>query len=157
MSNAKPRKPRAGIFSRISGLIGDAAPVWHPADRPYPSLFDLARSGAQLQGKGGVYLVWHLGVRPRWLRAGQAGDLGQSFSTLAAADVFVACRVHGGVFASWCFASAEQRPGIVRFLAERLRPALQDVIVPGEPRDETAAAISFSFPPGTQALVERSS
>jgi hypothetical protein len=131
--------------------------VWQPADRFYPSLFDLASSVRDLKGKQGVYLVWHLGVRPRWLRAGQARDLGQSFGTLAAADAFISCRVHGGVFASWCFAPAEQRPGIVRFLAERLEPALQTFVVPGEPHDETAAAIAFSFPPGTRDLVEHSS
>jgi hypothetical protein len=66
---------------------------WHPASAAYPSLFDLAGHGAALEGKGGVYALWHLGVRPQWLRIGAGANLMDCLKAAAAAPPVAAYRI----------------------------------------------------------------
>ena len=124
--------------------------VWHPAGGIYPSLFDLAGHRAALEGKAGVYAVWHLGVRPQWLRAGGTANLLDSLRTAAAAPQIAAYRGNGGVFVAWTFAEAARLPGIVLHLQARLAPALQYLTFPGETlADMAGTPVTFPLPPGT--------
>jgi hypothetical protein len=110
----------------------------------YPTLFEMNASA--LNGRGGVYLIWHLGVRPQWLCVGQSADLAKSFATLAKAPDIVLFRANGGVFAAWSFMDPERRPGVVRYLSELLKPSLQGSAM--APANVTP--IPIALPPGTQ-------
>jgi hypothetical protein len=123
---------------------------WRPADAAYPSLFDLAGHGAALDGKGGIYAVWHLGVRPQWLRIGAGANLLECLTAAAAAPQMSTYRGNGGVFAAWSLPDAARRPGIVLHLRTRLEPVLQHLALPGENTpDQTSTPILFPLPPGT--------
>lgn len=126
------------------------ADAWHPATGVYPSLFDLAGHTAALDGKGGVYALWHLGVRPQWLRIGAAGDLLGCLRVLSAVPQVAAYRGNGGLFVAWTFPEAARLPGIAHHLRARLEPALQYLVIPGEAvLDPAVVPVAFPLPPGT--------
>jgi hypothetical protein len=99
-----------------------------------------------------VYVVWHLGAAPRWLRVGVSTDIAASLKAIADLAPIAACRPNGGVFAAWSFAQQNQRAGIVKYLSQRLRPAFQEPLVAGESAGGEAVAVTFPLPPGTQDL-----
>ncbi len=140
-----------GLISRVSGLIAGKSQPWRP-DPPYPSLFDLGVHRRDLDHSGGVYVLWHLGVKPRWLRASHSLDLSASFAALADLAQIASCRANGGVFVAWSAALADRRAGIVRHLVERLRPVFQALTIPGESPFGETPPIDFPLPPGTQDL-----
>jgi hypothetical protein len=140
-----------GLISRVSNLIAGAAQPWNPGP-PYPSIFELAAHRSDLERKGGVYLLWHLGVRPRWLRAGHSIDLAGSFAAQAELKAIASCRSNGGVFVAWSAVQRDRRAGVVRYLAQRLEPAFQALAVPSEDALHETAPIVFPLPPGTQDL-----
>ena len=125
---------------------------WHPVDQGYPSLFDLKAHAPGLNGKGGVYALWHLGVRPQWLRIGAGANLGCCLNSAAAALAASKLRANGGIYAAWALVDAARWPGIVQHLRVRLAPVLQDTVVVGDiVWDAAPAPILFPLPPGTTA------
>jgi hypothetical protein len=139
----------------VSGLLAskDTAPpqMWRPTDRPYPRLADLDPTSLGLTGQEGIYAVWHLGVRPQWLRVGAAADLGAALSQLAQTPWVKSHKDNHGVFVSWAFVSQNQSAGFVRYLAETLSPAYQSEPFPGDRAFDLATlSIACPLPPGTQ-------
>lgn len=146
----------SSVFKRIAGALvprpeKDASHRWEPADGVYPRL--LLFDPKALGGRSGVYLIWHLGVRPQWLRVGFASDLGAAAAVLAAAPEIASFSANDGPFLSWCFCPAGEAPSLVNFLANRLKPALQtvplscDVIL-----DPAVPATPCALPPGTKDI-----
>ncbi|MHB1207682.1 MAG: hypothetical protein ACYCZX_19115 [Rhodospirillaceae bacterium] len=124
--------------------------AWYPASGVYPSLFDLAGHTPALDGKGGVYALWHLGVRPQWLRIGAGADLLGCLRALPAVPQVAAYRGNGGLFVAWTFPEAARAPGIILHLQARLEPVLQYLAVAGEAvLDPAVAPVAFPSPPGT--------
>ncbi len=138
-------------MSLLDRIKGKPAPdVWHPGEGAYPSLFDLAPHAAVLKAKSGVFALWHLGVRPQWLRVGAAGDLALCLKAAAEALKESPFRGNGGLHAAWVFMPAVRCPGVVMHLRTRLRPVLQDFPLPGEAAwAGTPAPVQFPLPPGT--------
>ena len=124
--------------------------LWQPVDQAYPSLFDLKAHAAALAGKGGVYALWHLGVRPQWLHIGAGPSLGACMTGAATALAVSPWRGNGGLYAAWVFMDSTRWPGIVQGLRFRLAPALQDVAFPEDAVwDPATAPVVFLLPPGT--------
>lgn len=150
--NEKPR----GFFKRIAGAVvaaqapADAA-AWQPATGHYPRLLTYDARG--LAGRPGLYLLWHLGVRPQWLRAGFSQDLGAAVAQLAADPGVAAFEAHDGPFFAWSFCAPAAAAGFVNYLARRLNPVLQarafpcDTLIPPE-----APAIPCALPAGTKDI-----
>ena len=143
--------PVGGLIGRVSSLIAGVSQPWHP-DPPYPSLFDLGAHQRDLRRKGGIYVLWHLGVQPRWLRASHSVDLGASLAVLSDLAPIASCRPNGGVFVAWSAVSQDRRAGIVRSLVDRLQPVFQELAIAGESASGEALSIAFPLPPGTQDL-----
>ncbi len=141
---------RSSVFRRLAGALAPARRdiVWQPEGQCYPRL--LTFDGQELTGRSGLYAVWHLGVRPQWLRVGFATDLAAAISVLAKTPEIAAFAPHDGPFVSWCFGTAAEASGRVRYLAERLLPVAQglllrcDVVV-----DPSRAATPCALPAGT--------
>lgn len=134
------------LFARLKGK----APAWHPGEGAYPSLFALGVHAQAVKGKGGVYAVWHLGVRPQWLRIAAGDDLLVCLNAVAQALDVSPFRGNGGIFAAWAFVDAPRRPGIVVHLRARLAPVLRDAAFPGETRWMGAPGpMAYPLPPGT--------
>ncbi len=136
------------LLDRIKGK--PPADAWQPGEGAYPSLFDLGAHATGLKAKGGIFALWHLGVRPQWLRVGAAGDLAACL-TAAAEDLKDSpFRANGGLYAAWVFMAPARWPGVVMHLRERLKPALQDMMLTGEAVwSDAPAPVVFPLPPGT--------
>ncbi|AUG55173.1 hypothetical protein CSC3H3_16620 [Thalassospira marina] len=82
-------------------------------------------SELKVDGVGGVYLVWHGGVRPGWLLAGSSGDLGFAFREFREDREIRDYEGRGGVFISWSPIKSEFRDGVVHFLARSIKPVFE--------------------------------
>ena len=138
----KPPRAVLGMFKKTAPL----APVeWLPAGFEYPRL---ATNIASVPGQPGIYALWHRGVRPQWLRVGAVKHLASAFTEMTKAPDIAGLGVD--VYVTWAMPPAADHAGIIRFLAENLRPALQrgactwDATV-----DPEAAVITFPLPPGS--------
>lgn len=134
------------LFGRVTGKDTP----WQPADAAYPSLFDTGSFASAVKGKSGLYALWHLGVRPQWLRVAAGTDLAACLAAAAAALKDSPFRGNGGIFTAWAFADPGRCPGIVVYLRARLRPALGDPTLAGEIAWKgVPAPVVFPLPPGT--------
>ena len=76
-----------------------------------------------LEGIGdveGVYLIWHGGPTPRWVRVGQ-GNIKEQITQLRTDPQIMAFRQHK-LFVTWAAVPENQRDGIEAFLAAYCAP-----------------------------------
>jgi hypothetical protein len=150
----KDKEP--GVFKRFAGAFAPArdkgvAMVWRPASGSYPRLMHF--ESRELAGSAGLYLLWHLGVRPQWLRAGYSADLGAAVRLFAATPEIVNFALHDGPFLSWSLCAPEGASGLVNFLVERLKPVLQHQALACDLAiDPAAAAVPCPLPAGTKNI-----
>jgi len=143
---------KAKLGKLLGGLAPKSATIWLPKDRPYPRLALLDPASDGLSGViGGLYAVWHLGVRPQWLRVGATMDLAATLNTFKHHPMLEGFQPHGGVFVAWALLPPPAWAGTVKYLAQRLSPALQHLSMPGDaPLDMTAQLLPCPLPPGTE-------
>ena len=131
------RKVRlSAIFKAATALV---ASPWRPLHAQYPALapFD----AGTLAGQSGVVALWHLGVRPRWLKVMGGADLA-ALVRAAQADVDIRnAEVHGGVYLAWAPLAAPATTGAVASLTLQL--GLGKAVPP-------EGAAPFPLPPGTR-------
>jgi hypothetical protein len=146
----------SGIFKRMAASVASGrgtspSIAWQPDSARYPRL--LSFDPQPLVGRSGLYLLWHLGVRPQWLRVGSAKDLGAAAAHLSKTPEVAAFIPHDGPFLSWAFCAQDVAPALVNFLAARLNPALQDlVLVCDMTVDSAVAPVACPLPPGTKDI-----
>jgi len=76
-----------------------------------------------LEGVGdvaGVYLIWHGGLTPRWVRVGQ-GIIKERLAAHRTDPQILAYRQHG-LFVTWASVAHELRDGIEAYLALQCAP-----------------------------------
>lgn len=96
---------------------------------------------AGLRGIGGVYVVWHSGMKPRWVAVGQADDLAKALDALFDDEDVMSHSVHG-LYVTWAPIKAEYRAGVVKFLAEAMSPA----VPPPVPKDSKIEPVPVLTP-----------
>lgn len=79
----------------------------------------------KLNGVGGVYLLWHGGIKPSWLVAGATEDLGHSFAELMRDPDIREYDGRGGVYMSWSPIKGSFREGVVHFIAKHTNPTFE--------------------------------
>jgi len=145
MSPSPFAKLMAGILPAKKNADAD---FWSPVQKPYPRLANIDVAG--LAGREGIYALWHLGVRPQWLRVGATADLGAALQALAQEPWITAHGDNAGVFAAWAFPPPDQTRGMARYLSERLKPAMQSTTFAGDLAfDSSVDAVVCALPPGT--------
>tara|TARA_R110000868_G_scaffold47339_3_gene155366 strand:- start:1639 stop:2028 length:390 start_codon:yes stop_codon:yes gene_type:complete len=123
---------------------------WQPGDQVYPRLSEFDATVSGLEDLGGVYAIWHLGVRPQWLRIGASENLSKTFEILTALEDVAVFDRNRGVFVAWAPVPEEQWAGIVKSLTARLAPALQGLRLETESSiEEDALPVDCPLPPGT--------
>lgn len=145
--------PKPSVFQRLTGALTPARQdaAWHPERQGYPRL--LTFDARTLNGKSGLYVVWHLGVRPQWLRVGFATDLAAAIAVLAKTPEIAAFAPHDGPFVSWSFGSVAEASGRVNFLAASLLPAAQNLVLSCDVVvDPAAAPIPCPLPAGSSDI-----
>lgn len=98
-----------------------------------------------LNGKGGVFVIWHAGMQPAWVYVGQSEDLAGTLHMVGNDKDILSFEVNGGLFVTWSFVLKEFRNGVVRYLEETLHP-----LVPTQndwPQETQPVAV---FSPGSE-------
>ena len=103
-----------------------------------------------LSGVGGIFVVWHAGVRPRWVYVSATDDLAAAIHRLADDADVMSYEVNGGLFVSWALVRPEYRSGAVAYLTGRLRPAIGSDVHPA-----TGIPIIAIIPPGEDGTMRR--
>ena len=135
-------------FSKMIGGLRALQQPWLPADQNYPHLLNL---GAVAPAKDGIYAIWHLGVRPQWLRVGATANLAAALTALARLPWTLVHQSNGGIFVAWAHPPKEQQAGIARFLVETLNPAFQEMNFALDLTfDRDIVPHTFPLPPGTR-------
>jgi hypothetical protein len=93
-------------------------------------LLDAEKAG--LAGIGGIYAIWHGGLRPEWVSIGKSDDLAAAFRDLAGNEDIRNYNVRGGLFVSWALIREEFRNGVLRFLNDSMKPLVPGPDTPGE-------------------------
>lgn len=126
----------ADIFKAATALVTSP---WRPVDARYPALtgFD---AGA-LAGQSGVLALWHLGVRPAWLRVVGGPDLAVLVRAAQADAEIRTAEAHGGVYLAWAPLAVPAVAGAAASLAVQLGLGKSS---PPE------GAAPFPLPPGTR-------
>lgn len=106
-------------------------PEWRKGPRGgFNRLFDVDLDYFALEGKGGVYVLWHKGVQPAWVYIGFTDSLIAALDTAKDNPEFRQYDVNGGLYYSWSPILPEMRYGVVAYLRENLEPLYENL--PGE-------------------------
>lgn len=79
-----------------------------------------------LSEKGGVFVIWHGGLRPQWVYAGSSADLAKALHDIADVDEVMGFEANGGLFVSWAFIKEEFQGGVVKYLNESMVPLVEN-------------------------------
>lgn len=122
---------------------------WQPRGAPYPRLLAPDLPLTSLQGKSGLYAIWHLGVRPQWLRVRAAVDLSAAIMAAKALPTVLAYQPNGGLYVAWMLAPAERALGLAARLIADLRPVIQEPVLTGDLTGH-AKPLACQPPPGSE-------
>ena len=111
--DGKPLDPewarnRKGKFSRLSHL-------------------DPAAEG--INGLGGVYVIWHSGVKPGWVYVGRSDDIGAALQDALENEDIMEYERNGGLYVTWSPVLKRSQNGVLRFLHEGMKPKVPNPIV----------------------------
>lgn len=79
-----------------------------------------------LTGKGGVFVIWHGGLRPGWVFVGASADLAKEIHDTADIDAILEFEAKGGLFVSWSTIREEFQGGVLRYLNETMSPLVEN-------------------------------
>lgn len=99
-----------------------------------------------LSGTGGVYAIWHRGVRPGWVYVGASKDLCKSLQEARDTPEILAFESRGGLYVSWSAVVPDCRDGVVKFLKETCSPAIADPLACDDADGRRAKAIPVKLP-----------
>lgn len=101
---------------------------------------------AALSGIGGVYAIWHRGVRPGWVYVGASKDLCKSLQEARDTPGILAFESRGGLYVSWSPVVPDCRDGVVKFLKETCSPAIPEPLPSDDSDARRAKAIPVKLP-----------
>lgn len=120
-----------GIVSKLSGKLADTFAVksdrgpWLPAQGDFPRLMLLEQQVLdEIKDTGGLFALWHRGVRPQWIYVGHTADLAATIA-LAQTDPDIALYdLNEGVYVTWAPCPPETRASAVLYLRQVLGAAI---------------------------------
>ncbi len=84
-----------------------------------------------LRGVGGVFLIWHSGVKPKWVHVGMTTELAGAIDAAKDNEDIMEYEINGGLFITWSTIKPEFRPGVLRYLHENMDTAVPNPAVKG--------------------------
>ena len=97
-----------------------------PSGRFWP-LLSLDPEELNLNNVGGVYLIWHAGVRPEWVYAGHTKDMAAALHHVGNNPDINYYEKNGGLFVAWAPVMEAYRPGVVKYLEETFKTLVPNV------------------------------
>ena len=98
-----------------------------------------------LSGVGGVFVIWHGGVRPAWVSADKTADLAVAIEEAQDNPDVNRFESHGGLYISWTPIKPEFRDGVVKYLRQIMDPLVDSALADGD-IDEKAKPIAVHLP-----------
>tara|TARA_B100000315_G_C14588277_1_gene594331 strand:+ start:1352 stop:1801 length:450 start_codon:yes stop_codon:yes gene_type:complete len=92
---------------------------------------------ANIRDVGGVYIVWHGGVKPAWVYVGETPNLARSINELLDNDDVTQFEINGKLYISWSPVLEDYRRGVVLYLTQTLKPEVENPRAPKEESDTT--------------------
>ncbi len=92
---------------------------------------------ANIRGVGGVYIIWHGGVKPAWVYVAETPDLARSIGEAQDNDDITDYEINGSLYVSWSPVLADYRRGVLLFLTQSLKPRVVNPRAPTEETDDT--------------------
>ena len=116
---------------QMSKLGKPVDPNWERNDQgKFFRLLKLDPDSRGLQGKTGVYVIWHGGVRPGWVFIGTSRNLARDIQWCKDNDDITYFERFGGLFVSWCFIRKEFQAGAARYLTQVAKPQVENSLAP---------------------------
>jgi len=84
-----------------------------------------------LSGVSGIFVIWHGGIRPEWVYVAKAKDLAAAMHEAAGDEEIMHYELFGGLFIAWSPILPEYQDGVLRFLTEGMRPAVENPAAKG--------------------------
>ncbi len=110
----------------------------------FPRFLDLDPEAAGLEGRSGVFAIWHTGVHPGWVYVGASSDLARTFYELGEHEGILEYAERGTLHVSWCLIREEFQPGAVAYLTLATKPSVAN---PDAPSPESVSLVPV-YPPG---------
>ena len=115
----------------------------------FHQLMKLDTAEAGLSGVGGVYVIWHGGVKPGWVYIGETDDLSLALDDAADNPDINQYEINGKLSVTWSRIRKEMRPGVVLYLTKGLKPRIDN---PDAPKEETNRILAVPVKlPGAKA------
>ncbi len=118
-------------------------------DGDFWQLHQLKPDTLNIRGVGGVYVLWHGGLKPTWVYAGESTSLGRALTEVADNKEITQYRARGGLYASWAVVSEELRRGILLYLTRAMKPLVTNPRAPTQESEHTRL-IPVVIPGGKQ-------
>jgi len=110
-------------------------PNWvHTPSGGFLPLLSLDPEELGLNNVGGVYLIWHAGVRPEWVYAGHSKDLAAALHHAGNNPDISYFEKNGGLFVAWALVKEIYRPGVVKYIQETFKTQVEN---PGDYTEKT--------------------
>jgi hypothetical protein len=108
-------------------------PLWIRNERgAFHRLLELETDSMGLSGVGGVYVVWHGGVRPEWVYIGESTSLARAITNAQDNNEIAGYDINGHLFVTWAPIVEGLRKGAVLDLTQRMRPVVANPMAPSE-------------------------
>lgn len=123
-----------GLFGRKSSPPVFSGPPEDPkwvksSTGKYTRLIRLDPEKAGLSGVSGVVVIWHAGVKPRWVYVGYAADIAAYLHEIGNNRSIMDYEVHGGLYVTWSLIKSEFQGGVVKYLTEQMKPLIKNPVV----------------------------
>lgn len=80
------------------------------------SFLDLDPEELGLEKVGGVFVIWHAGVKPEWVYAGHGKNLASELHAAGNNNDITVYEKNGGLFVAWAPVKDIYRPGVVKYI-----------------------------------------
>ena len=121
-----------------AATIASASPIdpkWVRAPSgAFYQLLDFDPDEVGIRSVGGVFVIWHGGVRPQWVYAGESPNIARSLDQLIDNPDITQYKTNGGLFVTWSLVKEEFRRGVLLHLTRALKPL---IVNPRAPTEET--------------------
>jgi hypothetical protein len=104
----------------------------------YPALMSFDPAAAGLSAQSGVFAIWHLGVRPQWLKVGATLDLAATVAAAKRAPRIRKFERNGGLYLRWMLGPAAAILEWAAFLRATLKPVAEAVLDASELKVDSA-------------------
>ncbi|GAB6051645.1 hypothetical protein JCM17960_04650 [Magnetospira thiophila] len=109
------------------GDIGLQDPQWVRApDGQFWRLADVFPEEIGLTGLSGIYVIWHGGIQPQWLRVGRTENLALPVVEARLDPEMRDYESRGGLWVTWSAVRKEFQAGVVAYLIQAMTPLLPD-------------------------------